>query len=117
MFFVKPGETVSIEVYASDNEDNQVIIDFAKALPNFTTIRDNGDGSATIEISPTAGDSGRKVYADVEASDDQSSELKSISSFRSKTQLRPYAMYLILVEKSENTSTIRNCRSTSFWLL
>jgi hypothetical protein len=70
---VKPGETVSIEVYASDNEDNQVIIDFAKALPNFTTIRDNGDGSATIEISPTAGDSGRKVYADVEASDDQSS--------------------------------------------
>jgi predicted peptidase len=73
---VKPGETVSIEVYASDNEDNQVIIDFAKALPNFTTIRDNGDGSATIEISPTAGDSGRKVYADVEASDDQSSELK-----------------------------------------
>ncbi|MEP2026794.1 Ig-like domain-containing protein, partial [Reichenbachiella sp.] len=56
------GETKTINISATDPEDNALTISTSN-LPSFASLTDHGDGSATLELTPAAGSEGS--YLDI----------------------------------------------------
>ncbi len=59
---VTEEETTTVSLSATDDEDDTLTFS-ATDLPSFAVLNDNGDGTASVSISPLAGDAG--TYADI----------------------------------------------------
>src|SRR3972149_3084557 len=77
---VAEGDSLSIGIVASDADgDTLTYPDEAQDLPSFAQLTDNGDGTATLIISPAAGDTGEYTLTVTARDDSDLSTSHSVS--------------------------------------
>ncbi|WP_436935881.1 malectin domain-containing carbohydrate-binding protein [Halovenus marina] len=77
--FVDEGESTQITITASDADGDTLSLS-ASNLPSFASFTDNGDGTATLSLSPSSGDAGSyQPTVTVSDGDDTTSEAISVS--------------------------------------